>query len=246
LAAIISKIMTSPHSISSKNILRTNKEGLIFIIVMPIFGLTISYLRDIRIESSLIIILIGFILLNCIPSIYSFIMFYSINKNTVLNIDKVNGKILIQDKQKTIEHEISDITHIDRVVSIYYKNKIDNRARWPAPWTGYGFVRLTFDNGEKYIITSLILDPFEFPLEINNTHYKLFPDVNTENINKQDKEEVIHEQKRQMIEFFKVRFDRLDEQGLKNKIKEKENLVDEAKIAIEQIIKERSTNKISE
>ncbi|HZB12757.1 MAG TPA: hypothetical protein VE467_07010 [Chryseolinea sp.] len=77
--------------------------------------------------------------------------------------------IVFHDRQISNQPTTSshDIESTELNLGIYYKNEVDKRGRWPAPWTNYGYLKVRLRDGNEFVFTSLMLDLEKLPLNEN-------------------------------------------------------------------------------
>lgn len=78
---------------------------------------------------------------------------------------------------KDFIYKFEDIENTELNLGIYYKNQIDNRERWPAPWTNYGYLKLRMKDGKEFLFTSLMIDLSKLSLPVTTTKFRLIPSI---------------------------------------------------------------------
>jgi len=154
------------------------------------------------------------------------------NWKTKLIIDFNSKTIIITEGIKTSEFKISEIS-TERIIV--------NKSAYKTPFKNYGFVRIKTKQNEIFIITSLMANPLNFPLKIEETKY-WFPLIKKE-ITKSELEDLIVEKKESQerrIKVFIKTFENLSTEELNHKIENKKELQSEAIIAVERLLKERT------
>lgn len=142
-------------------------------IVAPLFVLMTKFFTDWSIITNplgLLAILI-FLLVFCGPSLYLFLDYEPYAKNQFLKISRGHHHFIFGDIAGNKEYDKSDIVEIRR----YYHQGGRN------PWSGSQVYKITFQDGEKLMFTSLLIDQWafmkKFPgLEIKSKHV-FFPTV---------------------------------------------------------------------
>ncbi len=157
------------------------------------------------------------------------------NWKTRLIIDYHSKKIQIIQGNKTSVFNISEIS-TERIIG--------HQNAWKSPFKYYGFIRIQTKNNEEYIITSLMTNPFKFPLKIDNTKYSL-PYIK-KSLTNAELEDLILEKKEseeRRIRIFINSFKNLSIKELDSMLENKKDLQIEAIIAAERIINERKNSK---
>lgn len=147
-------------------------------------------------------------------------------------------KIEIHNGQTVDSFKFSDIA-IQRHILGHYKP--GRKKSWtPIPFDYYGYINIKTNDDRNFTITSLIANPFKFPLKIDSTIYR-FPFIKTE-ITKKDLEVIkalkIEETERR-INYFIKNFSSISKEELEMKLKNEEMLDKNAKIAIERILERK-------
>jgi hypothetical protein len=110
-----------------------------------------------------------------LPAIYLHVTYLIDNWGTVLHVDKRQNCFTITTKDEDLSYNFEDIENTELNLGIYYKNHIDNRGRWPAPWTNYGYLKLKLKNGKEFRLTSLMVDLNKVSLPVTTTKFRLIP-----------------------------------------------------------------------
>lgn len=158
------------------------------------------------------------------------------NWNTRLVIDFNSKKIQIIQGNKTSVFNISEIV-TERIIG--------HQDSYKNPLKYYGFVRIKTKQNEMFIISSLMANPFKFPLKIDSTKYclpyikKNYSAAELEILTLEEKEA-----KERRINIFTNSFENLSTKELIYKIENKKEFQIEAITAAERIIKERTNNSI--
>lgn len=99
----------------------------------------------------------------------------------MLVVDKGQNEILIQTREMDFGYKFEDIETAELNLGIYYKNQLDNRGRWPAPWTNYGYLKVKFKDGEEFFFTSIMLELDKLPFPETSTKFRLLPYIKKSN-----------------------------------------------------------------
>lgn len=110
-----------------------------------------------------------------LPAIYLHITYLIDNWGTILDVDKERNSFSIKTKYGYFNYKFEDIENTELNLGIYYKNEIDKRGRWPAPWTNYGYLKLNMKDGQEFRFTSLMIDLSRLSLPVTTTKFRLHP-----------------------------------------------------------------------
>jgi hypothetical protein len=84
---------------------------------------------------------------------------------------------------KISKYKNEDVESNELNIGIYYKNDLDNRGRWPAPWTNYGYLKVRLKDGNEFIFTSMMLDLTKLPFQETTKKFRLIPYINKSKLN---------------------------------------------------------------
>jgi hypothetical protein len=112
-----------------------------------------------------------------LPAVYLHFTYLLDNWGKVLIVDNVQNAITIKTRKKEFIYKYSDIETTELNIGIYYKNLSDNRVRWPAPWTNYGYLKVRLKDGKEFSFTSLMADLSKLPLPVTMTKFRLIPSL---------------------------------------------------------------------
>src|SRR5688572_18161760 len=93
-----------------------------------------------------------------ISACYLHIAYLINNWGTILTVDKYQDEFTIKTRKQDFKYKNEDVESTELNIGIYYKNDLDNRGRWPAPWTNYGYLKVRLKDGNEFIFTSMMLD----------------------------------------------------------------------------------------
>ncbi len=166
------------YSISfKKNISMFGYFGLVIILIF-IIGPIYFYFRDPSFKIDIAIIKItGLVfLIMLIPNFLIHINYLYENIFTVLEVNIFKNSLRITNRSGKYEYRFDEIIISKLYKSIYYKNEIDNANRWKTFFSDYGYWYVKFNDGEKFIFTSLMIDTENVSF-IKNTiiEYTLMP-----------------------------------------------------------------------
>lgn len=156
------------------------------------------------------------------------------NWKTRLIVDYNTKKIQIVHGKTTSEFSISEIV-TERIIG--------HQDAWKSPLKYYGFVRIKTIQNDEFIITSLMTDPFKFPLKIDNTKYCL-PYIK-KSLTNAEFEDLILEKKESEERRIRIFINSLKNHSIKeldSMLENKKDLQIEAIIAAERIIKEKANS----
>ena len=153
-------------------------------------------------------------------------------------IDNIQGQILFLKNGKEYLFKISDIKAVEQNLGIYYQNNQDFVGRRIAPWTSYGYLLLTFRNGSKFYITSLMVDIVNPPLETSYTYFRFFPYLK-KGVDISEKRSNALKDYENEISFYRSNFKLHSQEQLKEKIRNKNTYEKAAVEAARQLLKSK-------
>jgi len=175
-----------------------------------------------------------------IPAFVLHPTYYFLNKSTSLAIDLKNERMCITVKGKAVELRLNELKEIERIYNSDYRHATWKQSYIPVPWRNYGFLRIVASNNEEHIITSLMINIVDPPIQPTKNSFSLFPfppkSLKKKYIESKEKEIL----RREKINQFKMRFINLSENELKSK-SESDDLVFEARTAAQELMWERHT-----
>lgn len=161
------------------------------------------------------------------------------NWNTELIVDDFLKRIKIKQNGHTYSYKFSEFRTLRYLGSNFKSGK--KKFHKDSTISNYAYVKIKTIDKKTFIITSLMTDPFDFPLEINNTQNGLQfikPDLTN-----QDREvyktKVNDDNEEKIIRFMNL-FQSLSTEELYTKLEKRSTLVKEATLAIERILHERT------
>ena len=169
--------MTDRFQINGRHQLKSFEKGLItfslaFVgtIIGGLFG--IFDISDFPSHvTSFTLVCVGFSL----PAIYLHITYLIDNWGTILHVDEQQRCLTIKTQNEELSYKFDDIENTELNLGIYYKNQIDKKGRWPAPWTNYGYLKLKLKDGREFRFTSLMMDLSKLSLPVTTTKFRLHP-----------------------------------------------------------------------
>ncbi len=175
--------MKTVHRINKDDIFYSLKYLVWFIYATPIFlVLSIPFAHYIKgwdwdnsLEKAPLVFIISILFFILLPTIIIHISHYHSNKNLIVEIDKTEQKITFK-KKREYTYQFSDLK-AELCTPIYHKNKIDKARLWVTPWSNYSFLKVHSSDNKEFNISSTLIKPTEFPLEIKSTEYSLWPSI---------------------------------------------------------------------
>ncbi|WNB18164.1 hypothetical protein [Marivirga arenosa] len=115
----------------------------------------------------------AFILLGCIPTFLIHRSHYINNKDFSLFVDKISGKITInEDKQ----YDIDSLEFIEHL-AISKKRQEDGKFRLITPWSNYSYLKVITPDNNQYKISSNVVCSSELPIRVHSREYTLWPSI---------------------------------------------------------------------
>src|SRR5436190_174322 len=112
-----------------------------------------------------IVCIVWWLVTALIPCIPFHLQYLLINWTTTLIVDKKLGELEIRDKGKIYKYKFSNIETERKLLGHY---RPDRTKSWtPIPFDYYGYVKIKTVDKREFIITSLMADPFDFPLAVD-------------------------------------------------------------------------------
>lgn len=247
--------MNKSYSINVKCQVRSLKQALMLIAICPflvllntVFPIGILFGRP---ESKTIPLdqywqsLAAFLVVMIVLSLPAFLLhrvYYVKNRNLTFEIN--SNKITVKEKDQIWIYSIADIVNAEKVLGIFYKNKIDNRGRLFSTWSDYGYIKVEFSDGKIFHFTSLMLNPETFDGFPTKIRYVFIPFLNRKSVAEmlEEKEQVLQGEKvlsEDKIEEFRQRFYNYSDEELVEKVKNSERYCKEALVAVHRIQEER-------
>ena len=238
LAVII--FMTDKFQINGRHQFKSIKEGLLLLSLGPI-GILIGLLSE-KVDMSdfpLLLTVFGlYYLLLFSPAFYLHFTYYMDNVGTTLTVDQNQNEIRIKTKKEEFKYKYEDVVKSELNLGIYFKNRIDNMARWTTPWTNYGYLKLRFKDGKEFFFTSLMLDLDKIPFSVTATRFRFAPYIDKNQIEYKDIKANQDRIKQGKILEYQERFANLSEEKLLEKISDR-RFEFEARKAAENILEQR-------
>jgi hypothetical protein len=229
--------MKQIYKIDIKHQLRSFRQSLLYVYV-SVFGVGFTYFMFHNEFNWWTIFLVG-------PSLLWFavlitaplhIQYLTENWNTKLWIDNERQMVTIEDKSGSFSYSVQDLK-TERYVGAQHKPGMIKSGK-PIPFDYYGYVKIRTKDRKVFYITSLMTDPFDFPLPISEAKYGL-TFINKTDLTIADKRKQIEFTKNQKIEEYIERFSKLSNDTLHEKVNNSKRYEIEAVRAAEYVLSER-------
>ena len=229
------------YKIDFKHQVKSLSNGLWNIILTPIAMICLWLIFDINpFEKHILAVFLLYSFFWFIPALILHRLYFLMNKNIRFTYNTENGEYLISEGNKTFNFYNRDIKTIERIYFSDYRVPNWQQNWFPMPWRNYGLIRiLTIDN-EEFFLTSLMIDIVKPPVKPTINKYRFIPLPPKTEKQKQNEIRLAEQNRKNKIDQFKTRFAKLSNSELKYMSKESV-LVDEAKIAINELMNERNT-----
>ena len=231
--------MKKEYKLNFKNQYNSSKKCFNILLWLLILLPFIIYFKKGNFSIEIFIFAIIFWLLTSFTMILPFHIQYLIkNWNTKLIINETAEKIEIYIGKTVNIFKFSEIETQRHILGHYKPGR--HKSWTPIPFDYYGYVNIKTNDDRNFAITSLIADPFKFPLKIDSTIYG-FPFIKKE-ITKKDIESIKAtktEETERRINYFIENFKSISIEELKKKLENEKVLDKNAKIAIERILESK-------
>ena len=180
-----------------------------------------------------------FILMN-LPSLILYLQYYFVSKDTELQIDRTSKRINIIKNGSRKEYDFEQIEHSVYNLAIYYKNAIDRAGRIPMMISDFRYWDVQFKNGDRYLLTNLIVDFLLDSPFVENTEYRFrfIPYLDTSKYVKPDLQK--HQPNDDRIRFFLKQYKSKNKSELIDIISNRKKYQVEAVLAAEKIINKKT------
>jgi hypothetical protein len=139
-----------------------------------------------------------------------------------MKVDRAKNTLVIIQRGKVDFYHISSIISAERHLGIYYRNKIDRVGRRRAPWTPYSYLDVKLSDGRRIKLTCLMIDTKNPPFRPTHTYYRFFPYLKKATT-LYEKREIIKENYKNEVSYYKQTLKDLSTQRLEEKIKNFKN-----------------------
>ena len=168
--------MTDKFQINLRHQFKSFEKGLITfslafvgVIIFGLFGVF-----DLSDFSSFVSFALTCVLFS-LPALYLHISYLLDNHRTILVVDRDENRFTIKTADQNFTYRYVDVESTELNLTIYYKNQLDNRGRWPAPWTNYGYLKLKLKDGKVFYLTSLMLNLDKLMFPVTATRFRPVP-----------------------------------------------------------------------
>lgn len=138
---------------------------LIIFFILPFYMINKYGESDVSIFILMAILLF---LLFLTPQLILHLGYYFKNKEDLLFYDPKGRKIIIDHKDVSSTFSFEEINLIERFKSYPLA---ENRMQW-LPWDSYNYSIIHLKNGQKFLITSLLVPNLDLPIESNKIKLK--------------------------------------------------------------------------
>ena len=225
------------YKVNNKSILKLVRDTFINILLLFIINHYFLKIDNIKV---ILITILYLIIAHYLPAILILLNYYKYNRKTEFSLS--DNKITITENGISKNYDLNDVEKSIYNLGKYYQNALDRKYRIPFILSDFGYWDLTFKNGDRYFLTTLLQDFLLEECKVENTKYRfrLFPYI--------DKSEKIDGIELKPIEYKpKSRLEKLNEnfqnktnEELKYILDNKNKYQKEAIKVAEQILKERN------
>jgi hypothetical protein len=229
--------MKQTYKIDIRHQVRSCRRNLYYV-YMSAFGVALVYLIFQGVFNSWTIFLIGTSVfwLTVLMTTPFHIQYLLENWDTRLSVDKERQTVTIEDKSGVFTYDFQEVRTERHLVGHHKPGMI--KSYKPVPFDYYGYVKIKTKDRKVFYITSLMTDPFDFPIPINETKYGFpFISKNEQTIDEKRKEIEFNREKK--IEKYIERFSKLSNETLLEKVNDSKRYEVEAIEAAKYLIRER-------
>ncbi|MFL1013611.1 hypothetical protein [Flavisericum labens] len=168
--------------------------------------------------------------------------YYKFNKNTEFSIDSNSNIITITQRGITKQYSLANVKYSIYNLGKYWQNAIDKNYRIPTLFSDFGYWDLTFENGDRYYLTTLLHDFLLEEDKLKDTKYRfrLIPYIDKSETEKGIELKPIKYKPKSRIEKLKESYKEKTVEELKYIIENKGKYQKEAIAVAEQILKEKN------
>ncbi|WP_443946655.1 hypothetical protein ACJVDH_06010 [Pedobacter sp. AW1-32] len=151
-----------------------NGGSILFLLFLAIGFVFVMSIKTNQKIDVFIWISVGMFALFCGPSIIIHLNYYMANRGYTFTYKYNEGEVTIENNERTFRFNIEEIKHVDRFMSYNFSA---NRAG-VLPWDEYNHSVIYLNNGQKFVITSLLVLNLNLPIskdkiEIHKNLYRL-------------------------------------------------------------------------
>jgi hypothetical protein len=165
--------MTDSFQINIRHQVKSFEKGLIIFLLALIGAILFGLFGVFDLDDFPLFVLTCFLF--SIPASYLHITYLTANWGTILTVDKNKQEFVVRIREQDFNYKYEEVESTELNLGVYYKHELDKRARWAAPWTNYGYLKVNLKDGNEFIFTSMMLDLNKLPLPETSTKYRLIP-----------------------------------------------------------------------
>jgi hypothetical protein len=229
--------MREIYKIDLKHQLRSFRECF-KILAFCMVGVLIGYFfwpGENNVIEALVLGLLFWLVVAVVPALLFHLPYLSENWRTKLTIDKVAKTVEIEKDGIVHKYNFDELKTERHLLGHYRPDR--EKSYQPIPFDYYGYVKIKTTYKKSFIVTSLMTDPFDFPLTIDSTKYR-FPffeeEISEDEIKRRNKQ-----YKEDKVNKFVETFDKLADENLNYKIENREKFERDAVEAAERIMEKR-------
>jgi len=176
------------------------------------------------------------------PVIYLFYNYYKWNKTTEFTLYKNSNEIRITENGISKNYSLNDVKYSVYNLGKYWQNAIDNNYRLPTIFSEFGYWDLTFNNGDRYYLTTLLQDFLLEKDKVKETKYRfrLIPYIDKTQTELGIELESVEYKAKNRTEKLKENFSKKSKEELNSIIENKSKYQEEVIKVVEQILKEKN------
>lgn len=184
---------------------------------------------------ALVLGLLFWLVVAVLPALLFHLPYLSENRRTKMTIDQVAKKIEIEKDGIVHKYNFDELKTERHLLGHYRPDR--QKSYQPIPFDYYGYVKIKTHDKKNFIITSLMADPFDFPLTIDSTKYR-FPFIEAEISEDEIKRRSTQYREEKINEFMET-FEKLPDENLIYKIENKDKFEKDAIEAAARIVERR-------
>jgi hypothetical protein len=233
--------MNKLYQIDREHQIKSISNGLKVLLWFPV-ALLVGYLLGITsqiLDPDFIAILLIYNSVLFLPALILHTTYYFANRDIKLETDTGTRSITIINSKGKHHLLPEDIKKVERVIFNDYKHPKKHQNWFPMPWRNYGYLRLITKDDRVFLLTSLLLDPLNPPIQLTKTIYSYITLLDDE-IEEEAIKKELEEQFLEVTEAYKTKFQNHSEEELKKKTVSN-GFRKEAVIAASELLQERIT-----
>ena len=157
------------YILNSKSLIKLLRINILILVLVYILN---HFFLKIYNPSIIFIVIAQFLIVFNGPAIYLLIDYYRNNKGTAFSINTKSNKISITENRITKEYSLDDVKYSVYNLGKYWQNAIDKKYRLPTIFSDFGYWDLTFENGDRYYLTTLLHNFLLEEDKVKNTKYR--------------------------------------------------------------------------